>query len=68
MFSEFQSIVAYDKNGLRVDFSFDRSLDNPNLMMTTLTATSSYGATLSDFLFQAAVPKVSDQSFVQFSY
>jgi len=54
---KFQSIVAYDKNGLRVDFSFDRSLDNPNLMMTTLTATSSYGATLSDFLFQAAVPK-----------
>jgi len=54
---KFQSIVAYDKNGLRVDFSFDRPLDNPNLMMTTLTATSSYGATLSDFLFQAAVPK-----------
>lgn len=54
---ELQSVTAYEKNGLKVDFSFDRPIDNPNLMIVTLTANSSYGSTLSDFLFQAAVPK-----------
>ena len=54
---ELQNVTAYDKNGLRVDFSFDRPADNPNLVIVTLTANSSYGSTLSDFLFQAAVPK-----------
>jgi hypothetical protein len=41
-----------------VDFSFDRPADNPHLVITTLTASSAFGLTLSDFLFQAAVPKV----------
>lgn len=40
-----------------MDFSFDRPVDNPNLVIVTLTASSSYGSTLCDFLFQAAVPK-----------
>ncbi|KAK4011493.1 AP-1 complex subunit gamma-1 isoform X2 [Daphnia magna] len=52
-----QNVTAYDKNGLKVDFSFDRPVDNPNLVIVTLTASSSYGSTLCDFLFQAAVPK-----------
>ena len=56
-FIELQNVTAYDKNGLRVDFSFDRPVDNPNLVIVTLTASSSYGSTVSDFLFQAAVPK-----------
>ena len=51
------SITAYEENGLRVDFSFDRPADNANLVVATLTATSSFGANLADFLFQAAVPK-----------
>lgn len=54
---ELATITAYEKNGLRVDFAFDRPADNPNLVIVTLTASSSFGATLNDFLFQAAVPK-----------
>lgn len=57
-FLELPVITAYEKNGLRVDFSFDRPLDNPNLVITTLTATCLFGGTLGDFIFQAAVPKV----------
>ena len=58
MIIEWQSITAYEKNGLRVDMAFDRPADNPNLVIATLTATPSpYGPSVSDFLFQAAVPK-----------
>jgi len=56
-------MTAYEKNGLRVDFAFDRPADNPHLVIATLTASSPFGMTLTDFLFQAAVPKVLFFSF-----
>ena len=57
LLAELPTVTAYERNGLRVDFSFDRPADNPLLVIVTLTATSTFGITLGDFLFQAAVPK-----------
>jgi len=52
------SIVAYDKNGLRIIFACERSPDSPLTTCVTMTAHNNSAATMSDFLFQAAVPKV----------
>ena len=52
------SITAYEKNGLRLDFNFEKSPENPLLILITLIASNSNGFPIEDFLFQAAVPKV----------
>ena len=51
-------IIAFDKNGLKLEFSFERSLENPTLTIISLTATNSSPYPIEEFLFQAAVPKV----------
>lgn len=51
------SITAFEKNGLKIDFAFEKSLDNPDLMIITLGATNSSLHPINEFLFQAAVPK-----------
>uniref|UniRef100_UPI00358F5711 AP-1 complex subunit gamma-1 n=1 Tax=Myxine glutinosa TaxID=7769 RepID=UPI00358F5711 len=50
-------VVAYEKGGLRIDFAFERSNTNPNVTIITLHASNSTDADVSDFVFQAAVPK-----------
>lgn len=52
------SIIAFDKNGLKLEFSFERPSDNSNLTIISLLATNSGSDPIDDFLFQAAVPKV----------
>ena len=52
------SITAFEKNGLKVDFNFERSPSNPAVTAITLTATNSTSSPMTDFIFQAAVPKV----------
>lgn len=51
------SISAFEKNGLKLRFSFEKSLDNPQSVIILLTATNETPNPMKDFLFQAAVPK-----------
>lgn len=51
------SIIVFDNNGLRIDFSFEKSVDNAQMTVITLTATNSTIHPMSNFLFQAAVPR-----------
>lgn len=52
-------MTAYNKNGLKIDFTFERANPNPNIAVITIHATNSTEAEMTDFVFQAAVPKVS---------
>lgn len=51
-------MIAYNKNGLKIDFTFERSNPNPNISVITIHATNSTEADMAEFVFQAAVPKV----------
>lgn len=57
-FSGIPSITAFEKNGLKIVFEFDKSPDNPQMIIINLIATNNSLAPIQDFLFQAAVPKV----------
>ncbi|XP_048118663.1 AP-1 complex subunit gamma-1 isoform X3 [Alosa alosa] len=50
-------MTAYNKNGLKIDFTFERSNQNPNISVITIHATNSTEAEMTEFVFQAAVPK-----------
>lgn len=52
--SSIPSIVAYHKDGLKVDFSFER---NGDVLTVSVAATNSQPHPLENFVFQAAVPK-----------
>lgn len=52
------SITAYNKNGLKIDFTFERSNTNPSVTVITIQASNSTELDMTDFVFQAAVPKV----------
>uniref|UniRef100_A0A8C7E3J0 AP-1 complex subunit gamma n=1 Tax=Naja naja TaxID=35670 RepID=A0A8C7E3J0_NAJNA len=51
-------ITAYNKNGLKIDFAFERSNTNPSVTVITIQASNSTDVDMTDFVFQAAVPKV----------
>uniref|UniRef100_A0A672MM40 AP-1 complex subunit gamma n=1 Tax=Sinocyclocheilus grahami TaxID=75366 RepID=A0A672MM40_SINGR len=51
-------MTAYNKNGLKIEFTFERSNPNPNIAVITIHATNSTEADMTEFVFQAAVPKV----------
>lgn len=51
-------MTAYNKNGLKIEFTFERSNPNPNISIITIHASNSTEADMADFVFQAAVPKV----------
>lgn len=51
-------MTAYNKNGLKIDFTFERANPNPNIAVITIHASNSTEADMTDFVFQAAVPKV----------
>ncbi|XP_069685392.1 AP-1 complex subunit gamma-1 isoform X2 [Periplaneta americana] len=51
------NITAYEKNGLKIIFSLERLPDNPNTTVITMSAMNETPNPLSEFLFQAAVPK-----------
>lgn len=55
--------TVYDKGGLRIDFSAEKAQDAPN---TTIVNVKAYNTTTTDFtefVFQAAVPKVRCSKF-----
>lgn len=52
-------ITVFDKNGLSIQFSFDMTnLQSSNVFTVTMTAKNSRVSPMTDFVFQAAVPKV----------
>uniref|UniRef100_A0A671LZ55 AP-1 complex subunit gamma-1-like n=1 Tax=Sinocyclocheilus anshuiensis TaxID=1608454 RepID=A0A671LZ55_9TELE len=51
-------MTAYNKNGLKIEFTFERANPNPNIAVITIHATNSTEADMTEFVFQAAVPKV----------
>lgn len=51
--------MAYNKNGLKIEFTFERANPNPNVAIITIHASNTTEADMTDFVFQAAVPKVS---------
>ncbi|GIY03150.1 hypothetical protein CEXT_485491 [Caerostris extrusa] len=52
------SITAFEKNGLRIIFEFEKPPDNPEMIIINLVATNLSFSPINDFLLQAAVPKV----------
>lgn len=50
------TLVAYDKDGINILFAFDKIPDS-NTLTINVTVTNNSVSTLTDFLFQAAVPK-----------
>ncbi|XP_053638780.1 AP-1 complex subunit gamma-1 isoform X2 [Cherax quadricarinatus] len=52
--SSIPGITAYDKNGIRLDMAFELQ---ETLITINLIASNNTGAQVTDFLFQAAVPK-----------
>ncbi|KAE8743241.1 hypothetical protein FOCC_FOCC011176 [Frankliniella occidentalis] len=50
------SLVAYEKNGLRIMFTLERS-DAPSTICIAMAAYNETATLMSDFLFQVAVPK-----------
>lgn len=51
------SITAFEKNGLKIIFEFSKQTDSPQTLMVNLVATNQNLIPITDFLFQAAVPK-----------
>lgn len=51
-------IVAFEKDGVKIVFYFERPADNSHLTVITLNASNASIHPVSEFLFQAAVPKV----------
>ena len=52
-------MTAYNKNGLKIEFTFERANPNPNIAVITIHASNTTDADMTEFVFQAAVPKVS---------
>ncbi|KAF5307950.1 hypothetical protein FQR65_LT06517 [Abscondita terminalis] len=50
------TLTAFDKNGLKIVFSIEK-MSESNMVSIHLTATNSTISNMTDFLFQAAVPK-----------
>lgn len=60
MNKEIAPLNVYDKHGLKIDFNFEKAANNPNnVVQMILSATNSTSFPFTDFVFQAAVPRVS---------
>ena len=63
----FPSITAFESNGLKIEFAFEKVPGNPsNVVSIMVTATNSLTFPMTDFVFQAAVPKVWTYSYTVF--
>lgn len=58
LIAELPSMVVLDKSGLKITFKLERLPDNPDLLVINMSAQNSGSTVLTDFLFQAAVPRV----------
>ncbi|XP_015110224.1 AP-1 complex subunit gamma-1 isoform X8 [Diachasma alloeum] len=55
--NEVPSVLVLDKAGLKINFKMERPLDSPDLLVINMTAVNSTGIPLTDFRFEAAVPR-----------
>jgi AP-1 complex subunit gamma-1 len=55
--NEIPSIIAHEKNNLKIQFDFQKNSLNPTSLRINLTASNSSNNLITDFVFQAAVPK-----------
>ncbi|CAD1473758.1 unnamed protein product, partial [Heterotrigona itama] len=62
------SMVVLDKAGLKITFRLERPPDIADLLIINMSAQNSGSAILTDFLFQAAVPKVPLRMRLRISY
>lgn len=53
-------MVAYDKNGLKITFTLKPFFETPNTTAVSIIARNNTTLPISEFLFQVAVPKVSE--------
>lgn len=57
------SLVAFDQNGLKITYDFEKNPSDSKTLTVNMKAFNTNNDSITDFLFQAAVPKVSlDQS------
>ena len=54
----FEPITAFNKNGLLIEFMCEKDNSQPLVTVVNVKATNSTPLLMSDFVFQAAVPKV----------
>lgn len=52
-------MTVFEKDGLKLDFAFEKEPSSPQTAVIHLTAINLSSCPMTDFLFQAAVPKVS---------
>lgn len=52
-------MTVFDKGGVQIMFAFERSQAEPAQVTIMLTAVNMNNGPVQDFVFQAAVPKVS---------
>ncbi len=58
-------MTAFENNGLKINFAFEKVPGNPsNVVSIMVTATNSLAFPMTDFVFQAAVPKVCVEFFL----
>lgn len=58
-------LTAFEKNGLKIVFGLEKLPDTSNTLSINVTATNNTLSNMTDFLFQAAIPKVTiDFDFV----
>lgn len=50
-------LTAFDKNGLKVELTCERDNGQPNVTIINVKSSNSTATTMSDYIFQAAVPK-----------
>ena len=59
LLTAFPSVTAFENNGLKINFAFEKVPGNPsNVVSIMVSATNSLAVPMTDFVFQAAVPKV----------
>ena len=58
------TMTVFEKQGLKITFDLERSLDNPDLLVINMVALNCGLSQISDFLFQVAVPRVSNQKLL----
>lgn len=55
-------LTAYEKDGLKIIFSLNKAIDSNVLAINVVATNETLSSIITDFLFQAAVPKVSSMS------
>lgn len=57
-------MIVLDKSGLKITFKLERPPDIPDLLVINMLAQNFGNVVLTDFLFQAAVPRVRRDTFM----